>query len=259
MDSTGRIVVWYSCGAASAVAAKLTIKDYGASHEIVIARCVVAEEHPDNDRFAADCEKWFGLPIVNLIAEEYGGSVHNVIAKKRYIGNSQGAPCTRLLKKEVRLAFQQPTDTHVFGYCVEERKRFDRFLDSNNIKCLTPLMDYYMTHANCLGFLHEAGLKLPVMYKLGYQHNNCIGCVKSSGAGYWNKIRLDFPAEFDKMAKVSRSLNAKLVKVGTGNSKEKHIFLDELPLGVGNYLTEPEIQCGPWCEAAVASFNGGHK
>ena len=44
--------------------------------------------------------------------------------------------------------------------------------------------------------LQNAGIELPEMYKLGYQHNNCIGCVKSSGAGYWNKIKIDFPERY---------------------------------------------------------------
>ena len=67
-----RIVCWFSCGAASAVATKLAITQYGKDN-IVIARCIVREEHPDNDRFASDCEAWFGMPITNLINEKYDG------------------------------------------------------------------------------------------------------------------------------------------------------------------------------------------
>jgi hypothetical protein len=42
-----RLVCWFSCGAASAVATKLAIQQYKDTHEIVIARCLVAEEHED--------------------------------------------------------------------------------------------------------------------------------------------------------------------------------------------------------------------
>jgi hypothetical protein len=31
---------------------------------------------------------------------------------------------------------------------------------------------------------------------------------------------------------------------------ERRIFLDELKEGVGDYQTEPEIQCGIFCEMA---------
>jgi 3'-phosphoadenosine 5'-phosphosulfate sulfotransferase (PAPS reductase)/FAD synthetase len=239
-----RIVCWFSCGAASAVATKLVLSQF-ANQEVVIARCIVREEHPDNDRFAADCERWFGQPIVNLIAKEYDGSVFNVITKRKYISGVDGAPCTMLLKKEVRLAFQRPTDRHVFGYCSEEQERYDSFLDANNIDCIVPLIDRGLSHADCLSMLQTAGIKLPEMYRLGYKHNNCIGCVKASGAGYWNKIRQDFPERFWMMAGASRALGVKMTR-----SESTRIYLDELPVGIGRYQDEPEIQCGIFCEMA---------
>ena len=93
-----RIVCWFSCGAASAVATKLAIAQYG-KENIVIARCIVREEHLDNDRFASDCEKWFGMPITNLINEKYDGSIYEVFRKKSYISGIAGAPCTFHLKR----------------------------------------------------------------------------------------------------------------------------------------------------------------
>ena len=51
-----RTVSWFSCGAASAVATKLALSE----GEVTIVYCEVIEEHPDNKRFLADCEKWFG-------------------------------------------------------------------------------------------------------------------------------------------------------------------------------------------------------
>ena len=243
-----RIVCWYSCGAASAVATKLAISQFPDA-EVVIARCIVREEHPDNDRFAADCEKWFGMPITNLIAEKYNGSIYEVFQQRKYISGIGGAPCTLELKKRVREAFQQPTDRHVFGYCAEEQDRWDRFLDSNNLDAIAPLIDRGLKHPEALAMIENAGIKLPEMYRLGYQHNNCIGCVKATGAGYWNKIRDDFPAEFDKMARVSRAIGARLTRDG-----ETRIFLDELLVGAGNYQEEPEIQCGIFCHMAQGEY-----
>ena len=240
-----RIVCWFSCGAASAVATKLAIVENAGKRPLVVVRCIVKEEHDDNDRFAADCEKWFGVPILNLINEEYGGSIFEVFRRRSYITGVAGAPCTRLLKKEVREGFQKPGDTHVFGYCAEEQDRFDRFLDANNIDVMAPLVERGLQHSDCLAMIQDAGIELPVMYKLGYQHNNCIGCCKATGQGYWNKIRTDFPMAFDRMAAESRRLGARMVKVG-----EERIFLDELTPGTGNYSDEPEIQCGIFCEMA---------
>jgi len=244
--TTNRVVCWFSCGAASAVATKLAIARWRLDAEVVVARCVVREEHPDNDRFAADCEKWFGMPITNLIAEEYDGSIYRVIEHRKYISGVAGAPCTRILKKEIRENFQRPTDTHVFGYCAEEQERYDRFLDANNVQCDVPLITAGLSHADCLGMLQRADIVLPAMYQLGYKHNNCIGCVKATGIGYWTKIREDFPKEFWRMAGASRALGAKMTRL-----KGVRIYLDEIPDGLlGNYNDEPEIQCGAFCEAS---------
>lgn len=243
-----RIVCWFSCGAASAVATKLAIAQYP-GREMVIARCIVKEEHPDNDRFAADCEWWFGMPITNMISEKYGGSIFEVFEKRGYISGINGAPCTMLLKKKVREDFQKPTDTHVFGYCAEEQDRWDSFLDANNIDAISPLMERGLEHSDCLAMVEKAGIKLPVMYALGYKHNNCVGCCKASGAGYWNKIRIDFPVEFERMAQVSRAKNCRIARDG-----EKRIFLDELREGTGDYQSEPEIQCGLFCEMAQREY-----
>lgn len=244
-----RVVSWFSCGAASAVATKLAIADYGLAHDIVVARCVVREEHPDNDRFAADCEKWFGVPIVNLINKEFDGSVYNVITARKYISGVQGAPCTMLLKKQVRLDFQLPDDKHIFGYCAEEQDRYDAFLDANNIDCDAPLIERQLSHADCLGMLQNAGIELPVMYGLGYKHNNCCPCTKATGAGYWNKIRTDFPEKFWMMAGMSRALGVRMTRKGT-----ERIYLDELEPGTGKYQEEPEIQCGIFCEMAQKEY-----
>jgi hypothetical protein len=240
-----RLVCWFSCGAASAVATKLAIVENAGRLPVVVARCIVREEHPDNDRFAADCEKWLGVPITNLIAEKYDGSIYEVFRKRRYISGHDGAPCTLLLKKEVRRAFELPTDRHVFGYCAEEQGRWDSFLDANNIDAFSPLIDRGLEHPDCLAIVESAGIELPSMYKLGYQHNNCIGCCKASGMGYWNKIRDDFPDQFARMVYESRRLGVKIIKTG-----DTRIFLDELQPGTGDYQTEPEIQCGIFCEMA---------
>jgi len=58
-----RIVSWFSCGAASAVATKLAIAENAGKFPLIIAYTEVAEEHPDNKRFLKDCEKWFGQEI----------------------------------------------------------------------------------------------------------------------------------------------------------------------------------------------------
>lgn len=58
-----RVVVWFSCGAASAVASKLAIEKYG--HEnVCVAYCdMTLDEDPDNVRFRADVARWLDHPV----------------------------------------------------------------------------------------------------------------------------------------------------------------------------------------------------
>jgi hypothetical protein len=248
-----RIVCWFSCGAASAVATKLAIaanQRAAQPAELVVARCRIDQEHADNDRFAADCARWFDRPIIELSSQKYGSSIFTVFERERYIAGIYGAACTRALKRHVREAFQRPDDTHVFGYPVEEQGRIDGLIDANNgIRVWAPLVEAGLTHDDCVAMVGRAGIEIPVMYTLGYEHNNCVGCVKG-GAGYWNKIRVDFPQAFARMAEVERKLGVRLVRVG-----EDRVSLDNLPPAAGDMTREPMPQCGIFCEAAERDMN----
>jgi hypothetical protein len=236
-----RTVCWFSCGAASAVATKIAISE---SKDVVIAYTEVVEEHPDNKRFLKDCEEWFGQEILILGNDYYKRSIYETF--KTSAMNIRGAaPCTRVLKKTVRERFEQPTDRQVFGYTAEEQARFDRFVDANNhVNIWCPLIEKGLSKEDCLGMLRNANIELPEMYRLGYHNNNCIGCVKG-GMGYWNKIKVDFPEQFDRMAKLERVKNQTIFK---------DRFLDELQPTDGNYPTEQKIECSIFCQMAEEDY-----
>ncbi|NOY72414.1 MAG: hypothetical protein GXP14_08555 [Gammaproteobacteria bacterium] len=138
----GRIVSWFSCGAASAVATKLVIAE---SAPVTVAYCHVREEHADNMRFLRDCEGWFGQNVLILENETYKGSCFNVF-QKNYFRTPKGSPCTRELKRRVRHKFQEPTDTIVFGFTIEEEDRLNDFIDRNNeVPVRAPLIERGLT------------------------------------------------------------------------------------------------------------------
>jgi hypothetical protein len=238
-----RTISWFSCGAASAVATKLAIVESKTPVEVVY--CHVKEEHPDNMRFLKDCEAWFGQEVKILENEKYNGSIYEVFVKRKYIVGIAGAPCTVHLKKDVRKAYEKPNDLQIFGYTSEEQDRVDRFIDANNdVRLWSILIDKGLNKEDCLAIVNRAGIELPVMYKLGYQNNNCIGCVKG-GLGYWNKIKVDFPEEFNRMADLEKTLGVKILK-----HKGERIYLHNLPIDAGNYPKESSIECGIFCQMA---------
>lgn len=231
----GRVLVWFSCGAASACAAKLTIEQYPAAE---ILYCdTLKYEHPDNRRFLSDVEKWLGREIKILHSTEYA-DIFDVFDKTGWLNGHGMARCTIELKRAVREAYQMPGDLHVFGMSNDEAERIGRFEESNpELRLLWPLRDAGMDKQACLNMLMRAGIELPMMYRMGYRNNNCIGCVKG-GKGYWNKIRRDFPEAFDRMARQERKMGATCIK---------GVYLDELDPIAGNYPTEYGVECGPVC------------
>jgi len=237
-----RILAWFSCGDASACAAKLAVQQYGAE---VLYCDTLAYEHPDNHRFLADCEKWIGKPIKILRSTEYK-DIYDVFERTRWLVGVKGARCTTELKKNVRKAYQHIDDVHVFGFTIDEVDRVKQ-LERENPEILAefPLIDHNMTKADCHQMVRDAGIELPAMYRLGYHNNNCIGCVKGQ-AGYWNKIRVDFPEAFERMAKMERKLNAAINKRYVKGERQR-IFLDELPPTMGRYSVELDIECGVLC------------
>ncbi len=275
-----RIVSWFSAGAASAVATKLAILDAKKNNqELVVAYCEVIEEHPDNKRFLADCETWFGKRIQILGNDKYDRSIYKVFEKTRYLAGIRGARCTRELKKQMRHDFQKPDDNQIMGYTVEEQDRIDKFIDANNeVNLITPLIDRGLTKDDCIGMIQRTGIEIPIMYKLGYKNNNCRGCVKASSPKYWQKIKIDFPKYWQKMNDMEKHLNRTVVKIDMATVKKHHnkIYLKlgspsvknktggstywrpqlhEIPKSIKPMDDSHDIQCGIFCELAQQEYS----
>lgn len=221
--SKPRTVVWVSAGAASAVAAKLTLRH---EPEAVLAYCETGAEHPDNERFLADVSRWCDRPIERLRSERYA-STWDVWERESYLAGIDGAPCTVRLKVMPRIAWQQPADVHVFGYTADARdiERARRLRDTYfEMQIRTPLIDRGVPKDACLALIERSGLKLPVMYGLGFHNNNCIPCVKATSPNYWANVRKHFPEQFERMSTLARSLDVRLCRI-----KDERRFIDEIP------------------------------
>lgn len=243
-----RIVAWFSCGVASAVAAKLAIARHEPVDEVIIARCVVDNEHEDNDRFAADCEAWFGRKIINIRSAEYR-DCWDVWERRRYLNGHNGAPCTIEMKKAPRFAFEaeyRPA-AQVFGYTNEERARAQRFREQNpEVRLLVPLIIAGLSKEDCAGLVTRAGIALPAMYGLGFKNNNCKTCVKARSPGYWALVRREFPQDFARMAALSRDIGWSPCRA----SDDSRIWLDELPADTKPQDDSPNIECSLLCAIA---------
>lgn len=219
----GRTVVWVSAGAASAIAARLTLRH---APEAILAYCETGAEHPDNQRFLLDLSSWLNAPVERLRSDTYADT-WSVWERRKYLAGIDGAPCTVELKVAPRLAWQRPDDVHVFGYTadaadVARAERLRRTWFELDIR--TPLIDAGITKEACLAMLENAGVAPPVMYRIGFQNANCIPCVKATSPDYWALIRRRFPAQFARMVELSRRLDVRLCRI-----KGERRFIDEIP------------------------------
>lgn len=238
------IAVWFSCGAASAIAVKTTIEKYGDICKIVVINNPIKEEDPDNQRFRNDIENWLKITILSAINSKYKScSITEVFEDQQFMSNPKGlAYCTLELKQRARFEWEAKNkfDWTVLGFTKGEENRFERF-QAKRVNSLYVLKD--ITKAECFMQVIEAGIELPRPYLLGLPNANCKGCIKATSPTYWNLIRQVYPDDFLERAKQSREIGAKLVRV-----KNKRIFLDELdPNAKGNKLKDLNFECGIFC------------
>lgn len=238
------IAVWFSCGAASAVAAKLTLEKYS---DVRVINNPVVEEDADNERFLLDVEKWLGVKIERAVNSKYPHcSARGVWQQRSFMSGPLGAVCTVELKKRARQEWEESNkaDWHVLGFTVDERDRYNRFILSERDNVLPVLIDAGLTKQNCLDMLLAAGIQPPRIYSRGFPNANCIGCVKATSPTYWSLVRKEYPDIYADRAAQSRELGARLVRY-----KGKRMFLDELPEGAkGRPLKNMQIDCGIFCE-----------
>ena len=241
------IVVWFSNGAASAVAWKETNLRYGNRCTVLAVNNPVAEEDPDNLRFAADVSLWVGAKLFTAVNPAYPScSAKDVWTRRRAMSFPHGAPCTTELKKAARQEFERTNrvDWHVLGFTADEVRRYDRFVLTERSNVLPVLIEAGLTKQACLEKLLAAGIAPPRVYAEGYPNANCIGCVKASSPSYWNLVRRTRPEVFQQRAEQSRELGARLVRF-----KGRRLFLDELPEdAIGRPVRALTAECGIFCE-----------
>lgn len=239
-----KVICRFSCGAASAVATKLALAKYP---DAVIYYNDTGSEHPDNKRFMADCERWFSKEIGVLKSEKYNNIWEVFEARRFLVAVGGGAPCTSEMKRIPGEAVWTPGDIEIFGYTAEERARVERFREHNTeriIEC--PLIDKELTKQDCFGMLARVGIELPVMYKLGFRNNNCIGCVKArDSVDYWKRVRKHFPAIFNKMGDLEKEYGMAINRV-TVDGERKPVFLHDIEEGDPKGA-DPDISCGLFC------------
>ena len=232
-------VAWFSAGVSSAVSTKLVIDEVD---RIIYTH--IDDQHPDTMRFLKDCEQWFGKEIEILQSPYKDVETACFMSGGRgYVNGPGGAACTKFLKRRVRKTWEMDHGgtqlRYVWGMDYGEKQRCDRLHETMpDQEHVFPLVERKLSKEQAHEILAASGIKRPAMYDLGYQNNNCIGCLKG-GKSYWNAIRRDWPDVFEKRAKMERKIQATCIK---------DVYLDELDPEAGRHQPPIVGDCGILCE-----------
>lgn len=262
------IIAWWSGGITSAVACYLAIQDFGIDRVRVIMIDTFNEDE-DTYRFKKDCEILYGKNIetISEIGSKYV-SITDVWYKNKSLNVANGAVCSSELKRVARKKFQKNNlFTHqIFGFDISEPNRAKSMtINYPETKAIYPLLERKMSKEDCIKFFVDLKIEVPRMYKLGFKNNNCFqtGCVQG-GIGYWQKIMLEFPDKFDRMANVEHELTkikgkpVTMLKDQSNEAKKTgviNVFLKHNPqypkikdiTMMKGFKVEPLTECNGFC------------
>ncbi|MEN7529296.1 hypothetical protein, partial [Cupriavidus sp. DL-D2] len=233
------------------MATKLALAEY-AGQDVQIINAFLKNEHEDNRRFLADCERWFGRTITVLRDQKFDADIIQVFRRKQFMKGLAGAPCSRELKRKLLDDWKQPGDVMVFGYTAEEQDRFEDFIERNPDRAvIAPLIEKGLGKDDCKAMIQRAGIELPLMYRKGYDNANCIGCVKG-GEGYFRAIREDFPTEFEALCQVQDEIGEGAYLFRNRKTGERYSLRD-IPDGPIRRNEAPP-SCSFFCEMAEQEY-----
>lgn len=240
-------ILHFSTGVSSAITGIIAKNEL----DLIIRISLPKNEHPDSNRFSDDYENY--MKPVKFLTIESRYEVNQIL----YIFPTFGkdSKCTEYCKRRHRIEweFKNPgRHTYFWGYDSNEKDRCDLIVENNpKHNHRFPLIENNLTKQDCHAMLDRIGIKRPVMYDLGFQNNNCIGCPKG-GMGYWNKIRRIFPEKFNEMAILERD---RITPKGDNYSFINGVYLDELDPEAGRDEPEIDMDCGIFCFTELKKLN----
>ena len=221
----GRVIVAISGGKASAWCAYWSLKNYP-KENIILYFNDTLWEHPDLYRFLEDLSNYWEHPITY---DSDGRSPEKLFYDNKAIANNRMPFCSRILKAERLHNFYRDGDIIIFGISEQERQRVKRIIGVyQTIAVKTgkwprlefPLITENITKKDIDTFLEKAGIRQPLLYDLGFSHNNCSGGCVRAGKKQWKMLYEKLPEVYYDRERMEREFMQYFQKRAT-------IFKDE--------------------------------
>ena len=188
----------------------LAAHEAGLHFNLIFADTLI--EDGDLYRFLDDIEGHTGVKITRL---KDGRTPWEVFRDRKYIGNTRTAHCSTELKtKPIRAYLDEhaPIDEPlVLGMDWSELDRIHRAAKNWAPRPVISLLnELNISRPHWAGFLERANIKIPRLYGLGFEHNNCGGFCVKAGKKQFAKLRRHFPERYqyhaDKMDETMRAI-----------------------------------------------------
>jgi 3'-phosphoadenosine 5'-phosphosulfate sulfotransferase (PAPS reductase)/FAD synthetase len=194
-------VAMYSGGASSAYVAYHMVNTYGKDNCLLFFTNTLWE-HEDNYRFMHEVADYLGLDITYRTD---GRTPEQVFYDYRFMGNSRLAKCSEELKVKQTLIFlEELRSDHglepilYFGIGRHEQHRavnlksFYEHYPLEPVETRFPLISTFREEIDAKAIIEQKwGIKLPIMYELGFSHANCGGrCVRGGLQHYAQLLQI---------------------------------------------------------------------
>lgn len=220
-----RVIVALSGGKASAWCADWALKNYS-KDQVVLYFNDTKWEHEDLYRFLDDLSSYWGHPI---LFDSDGRSPEQLFYDNNALANNRMPFCSRILKAERLQKFYTDGDTLVFGIGASERHRANRLIAVYESvatktgrwpKLTFPLIGQSVTSREIDEWLHDIGIQEPLLYRLGFAHNNCSGGCVRAGKKHWKLLLEKLPEVYAERERVERQFREYV-------DKDVHFLRDE--------------------------------
>lgn len=193
-----RHVISLSGGLASAASAIIAHEE-GLRYDLVFADTLI--EHPDLYRFLRDLSSALQKPYVHLID---GRDPWDVFVARKYIGNSRTAHCSADLKTAKVAEWMEAHAFHrdplILGMYRDEEDRLDRARKNWYPQEVTSLLiEYKVTPGEANALVAKYVEDRPLLYDMGFLHNNCGGMCVRAGQGQFAHLLKMRPQHYAHM------------------------------------------------------------
>jgi 3'-phosphoadenosine 5'-phosphosulfate sulfotransferase (PAPS reductase)/FAD synthetase len=229
-DNNGNIIVCVSGGLSSFFCADWALKKYP-KDKIILYFNDTKWEHPDLYRFLSDIQNYLNHPI---IFDTDGRDPEQLFYDHHALANNRMPFCSRALKAERLQQFYKDGDTLIFGIGLTESHRANRLIGRYQVcsvkldkyrKLEFPLISQNISSKIINNFMKTTGIRIPLLYKLGFSHNNCSGGCVRQGISQWRLLLRKLPEVYRERERVETEFNNVF---GTEYSFMKHLSLKEL-------------------------------